>query len=127
MGRNLETGYWTHSDGPKGAVARNLDWVAPDEHSITFLPHYGAATALAPGGSPCYRAPTRNRLPLVMMTGIFDDHYETDCLNMRAETATSEAFIGLRLTPATPAYGEGRPSPAKRLPSMIMTGRPDAH
>ena len=116
-----------HSDGPKGAVAGNLDWVAPDEHSITFLPLYGAATAFAPSGSPCYRPPTRNRLPLVLMTGIFDDHYETDCLDMQAETATSEAFIGLRPTPATPAHGEGRPSPAERPPSMMMTGRLDAH
>ena len=103
MGRNLGTDYWTHSDGPKGAVARNLDWVAPDEHSITQLPLYVAATAFAPGGSPCYRTPTRNRLPLVMMTGIFDDHYDTDCLSMQAETATSETFIALRLTAAVPA------------------------
>jgi hypothetical protein len=62
-----------------------------------------------------------------MMTGIFDDHYETDCLNMQAETATSEAFIGLRLMAATSAHGEGRLSPPKRFPLMMMTGLPDAH
>jgi hypothetical protein len=87
--RNLATDYWTHSDEPIGAIARNLDRAAPAEHSITSWPLYGATTAFAPGGFPCCRAPTRERFPLVMMTGIFDDHYETDCLNIQAETATT--------------------------------------
>jgi hypothetical protein len=38
-----------------------------------------------------------------MMTGIFDDHYDMDCLSMQAETAISETFIALRLTAAVPA------------------------
>ena len=93
---------WTRQPVPLPQTSY-LDRAAPDEHPITPLPLYGAAAAFAPGGSPYRRTPTRKRFPLVMMTGLFDAYCDTDCLNIRAEPKTAQAFIGLRLTAAASA------------------------
>ncbi|MDR3670853.1 MAG: hypothetical protein P4L36_08415 [Holophaga sp.] len=68
---------------------------------VSILAVFGTTIVFAPGGFPGGRMHIWNRLPLVMMTGIFDAHCQTDDSNLQPETMTVQPFTGVRLTKAT--------------------------